>query len=59
MANAGPATNGSQFSSLMFRTPHLNGIHTIFGQVVDDKSQAVVNAVQQGDVIKSVKIEEK
>ena len=56
MANAGPGTNGSQFFITHVETPWLNGHHTIFGHVVDDASQDVVNAVKQNDEIKSVKI---
>ena len=35
MANAGPDTDGSQFFLTFKATPHLNGRHTVFGEVVD------------------------
>jgi peptidyl-prolyl cis-trans isomerase A (cyclophilin A) len=45
MANAGAGTNGSQFFITVGLTPHLNRRHTIFGQVADDQSVKVVDAI--------------
>ena len=57
MANAGPNTNGSQFFITHVETPWLNGKHTVFGRVLS--GQNVIDSVQQGDTINSLKIEEK
>lgn len=56
MANAGPNTNGSQFFITHVETGWLDGKHTVFGEV--RSGQDVVNAVKQGDTLKSVKVEE-
>ncbi|MGA2332018.1 MAG: peptidylprolyl isomerase [Syntrophales bacterium] len=56
MANSGPNTNGSQFFITHSAQPHLNGRHTVFGEVVS--GQDVVDAIQQGDKILRVEIRE-
>ena len=55
MANSGPGTNSSQFFITHKETPWLDGLHTIFGRVVENGME-VVNAVVQDDAINSVKI---
>ena len=45
MANAGPGTNGSQFFVTLAPTTWLTGKHTIFGEVADQGSRDVVDAI--------------
>ena len=45
MANAGPNTNGSQFFITVAATTWLNFKHSIFGEVADQESRDVVDAI--------------
>ena len=56
MANAGPGTNGSQFFITHVETPWLDNNHSIFGQVINDDDQDVVNSISQNDIIEEILI---
>ena len=52
---SGACSNGSQFFITHCPTPHLDGIHTVFGQV--SAGQDVVDAIQPNDQIVSIRVE--
>jgi len=55
MANAGPGTAGSQFFVVQVEQKHLNGVHTVFGQLREGWDVSCL--IEQGDRIDSIRIE--
>ena len=54
MAHAGKDTGGSQFFICHAPQSHLDGVHTVFGQVTTGMD--VVNAIRQGDAVRSIRV---
>ena len=55
MANSGPGTDGSQFFLTHLATPHLDGLHSVFGRVVE--GVGIVRQIARRDLILSITIE--
>ncbi|HEY9189805.1 MAG TPA: peptidylprolyl isomerase [Sulfurovum sp.] len=60
MAHAGPNTGGSQFFITFVATPHLDGVHTVFGAIEEDDTDSfmVLDQIQQNDDILSIEVVE-
>lgn len=56
MAHRGKDTGGSQFFICFEPQPHLNGVHTVFGKVVEGMEH--VDMILQGDIMEKVVVEE-
>ncbi|HTT68542.1 MAG TPA: peptidylprolyl isomerase [Gemmatimonadales bacterium] len=54
MAHAGKDTGGSQFFIAHTSLGHLDGVHTVFGQV--ETGMDVVLKIRQGDVVSSIRV---
>lgn len=54
MAHAGKDTGGSQFFVVHEAQPHLDGVHTVFGQVIEGED--LITRIKQGDVMSEVKV---
>lgn len=61
MAHAGRDTGGSQFFICFASFPHLDGEHTVFGQIdsKDQESMKVLDSIKQNDIIEKIEISEK
>ena len=57
MANSGPNTNGSQFFITHLPTPWLDGKHSVFGEVIGEQDQEVVNSIRNNDLIEQIIID--
>ncbi len=66
MANSGPNTNGSQFFLTFVPTPHLDGRHAVFGQVIEGLDVLLGLTLRDpqrdeypGDALETIVIDEK
>jgi cyclophilin family peptidyl-prolyl cis-trans isomerase len=58
MAHAGPDTGGSQFFITFVATPHLDGVHTVFGAIEEEDTESfmVLDRIDGGDDIVSIEV---
>ena len=52
--NGGPNTGGSQFFIVYEPQPHLDGVHTVFGKVIEGMD--VVDGIHQGAIMETVEV---
>ena len=57
MANAGPNTNGCQFFITYTPQQHLDGVHSVFGQLIEGMD--VLESIKAGDTIVRITIKER
>jgi peptidyl-prolyl cis-trans isomerase B (cyclophilin B) len=56
MAHCGKDTGGSQFFLVLEPQPHLDGVHTVFGQIIDGYD--TMDLIEQGDIMENVTVVE-
>ncbi|SEJ72941.1 peptidyl-prolyl cis-trans isomerase B (cyclophilin B) [Propionispira arboris] len=56
MAHRGKDTGGSQFFLVLEPQPHLDGVHTVFGQIIDGYD--IMDLIEQGDLMENVTVVE-
>ena len=56
MAHRGKDTGGSQFFLVLEPQPHLDGVHTVFGQIIDGYD--IMDLIEQGDFMENVTVVE-
>lgn len=56
MAHRGKDTGGSQFFLVLEPQPHLDGVHTVFGQIIEGFE--VLDQIEQGDLMRTVTVVE-
>lgn len=54
MAHRGKDTGGSQFFLVLEPQPHLDGVHTVFGQIIDGYD--IMDLIEQGDIMENVTV---